>query len=286
MDIQRKSSDIRRRGQEKTARINQAKQDLANLESQAGQQNTKLLRISRDTARAWEWIQQHRDEFEKPVFGPPVVECSVKDPKYADAMESLLQKNDSLAITVQTKNDFKKMTEKLDVLKLAEINIRTMPVGLENYPPPMDEQNMRHYGFEGWAIDYITGPEPVLAMLCQTLRLHQTGISWQDTSNEAYERIQASSIGRWVTSKSIYQINRRREYGAGAVSTSVKGLRKAQYWTNQPVDISAKRDLQENIDGWAEELTALSAQLKEAAEEMDRLKEEKGIAEQESVIFP
>src|SRR5204862_7271340 len=101
-----------------------ARKELANLESQAGQQGNKLKQAARETAEAWEWIQENQDRFEKTVYGPPIVECSIKDPRYVDAIESLFQRNDFIAFTCQTKNDFKTLSDQLyGSMKLAEINI-------------------------------------------------------------------------------------------------------------------------------------------------------------------
>lgn len=64
-----------------------------------------------DTFRAWEYYKSHRDDFEKEVFGPPILTCSVKEPKYADAVESLLNQTDKKALVCQTKNDYRRLVD-------------------------------------------------------------------------------------------------------------------------------------------------------------------------------
>jgi len=264
--------------------ILQARRDLENLESQAGQQAQKLRQASRDTAEAWRWIQGNQDKFEKQVFGPPVVECSVKDLKYVDAIESLFQSNDFLAFTVQTRGDFKKLQEQLyGNMGLAEINIRTVSEGLDQFRPPVSGEDMWRYGFDYWALDLINGPEPVLSMLCGECRLHQTGVALHDITEEQFNLITVSPISSWVTGKNTYQITRRREYGPGATSTRVRDVRKARVWTNQPVDMRAKHDLQDNIEGWGQEVLALQRQVQEAKEKVAKLREENTELEREKV---
>ncbi len=262
----------------------QARRDLENLESQAGQQAKKLRQASQDTACAWDWIQQNQDKFSRPVYGPPIVECSVKDLKYVDAIESLFQQNDFLAFTVQSRADFKILQEQLyGTMRLAEINIRTVTGGLDQFRPPVSEEDMRRYGFDCWALDLINGPEPVLSMLSGECRLHQTGVALRDISEEQYNMIAASPISSWVTGSNTYQITRRREYGAGATSTRVRDVRKARVWTNQPVDMRAKGELQENIDGWGEEVVAFQEQVQEAKEKVAQLRTEYATIEREKV---
>ncbi|KAL8949981.1 MAG: hypothetical protein Q9222_003959, partial [Ikaeria aurantiellina] len=272
-DLKRKQEDIGRRGRERSERIQQARRDLENLESQAGRQESKLKAASLDTFRAWEWIKQHQDDFEKPVFGPPIVECSVTDLDHVDQIETLLQRTQLLTITCQTKNDFKKLSNILhDRLHLAEINMQHMDGTLNDFPAPIEREQLGRYGLSGWALDYINGPESVMAMLCNNVRLERTGVGDRDTTPEQYELLQNSPIENWVTKKSSYKITRRREYGPGATSTNVRDVKKAQIWTNQPVDLRAKRDLQENIEGWQGEIAELKKEIEDTQKEIEQLR--------------
>ncbi|KAK4695470.1 structural maintenance of chromosomes protein 5, partial [Lecanoromycetidae sp. Uapishka_2] len=260
-ELKTEQLEATQRGREKNNQIQQANVGLEKLESQAGKQNSKLQRASRDTARLWDWVQRNRGEFEETVYGPPCVECSVKDSKYVDLIESLFQANNLLAFSVQTKKDFKKLSDAAASMRLSEIHIRTIQAGLDHFPPPpVGEELMQRYGFEGWALEYLNGPEVVLAMICAEIGLHKTGVAMRDTSSQQYDMLQSSEIAAWVTIKSSYRITRRREYGANATSTQVRGLRNAVMWTDQPVDTAAKRELQENIEGWGEEVAAIEAE--------------------------
>ena len=261
-DLKKHQEELRRRGVDKNQRIKQAEGELAQLDSQAGKQMSKLQGLSRDTYKLWEWVQQNQNQFERPVFGPPIVECTVKDPKYVDHIESLFQKGVMISFTVQTHADFKKLSDQgHDRMRLKEINIRTVLNGLDPFRPPVSVEQMKQYGFEGWALDYLNGPDPVLAMLCGEVHIHEAGVTLRDTTPQQFGLLQNSPIQSWVTSKSTYRITRRREYGPSAMSTLVKNIRKAIVWTDQPVDLTAKRELQENIQGWTEELASLQAEM-------------------------
>lgn len=261
-DLKKHQEELRRRGVDKNQRIKQAEDELAQLDSQAGKQMSKLQGLSRDTYKLWEWVQQNQNQFERPVFGPPIVECTVRDPKYVDHIESLFQKGVMISFTVQTHADFKKLSDQgHDRMRLKEINIRTVLNGLDPFRPPVSVEHMKQYGFEGWALDYLNGPDPVLAMLCGEVHIHEAGVALRDTTPQQFGLLQNSPIQSWVTSKSTYRITRRREYGPSAMSTLVKNIRKAIVWTDQPVDLTAKRELQENIQGWTEELASLQAEM-------------------------
>ena len=250
-------------GKQKNLQIAQAKEELAELESQAGQQSHKLRQMNRDSWMAWDWIQNNQDQFEKRVYGPPMIECSIKDPRFVNLIEAIFQQSDFIVFTVQTKQDFDKLSTQLyRTMRLSSINIKTMTGKLDEFRAPLDDAQARRYGIEGWALDYIDGPEAVLAMLCADgPRLHQTGVSLRDTTQEQYDAFQDSNLSTWVTSKSLYKISRRREYGAGATSTTVRDVRPAKVWTSQPIDNRVRADLQSNIEGWTEEVTAIEGKL-------------------------
>lgn len=88
--LQDERNGLEQQMRERDNRIRQQEGRLRELNSKAGQQNEKLARINRDTARAWNWIQKNQNLFEKQVFGPPMLQCSVKNPRDVDMVESLI----------------------------------------------------------------------------------------------------------------------------------------------------------------------------------------------------
>ena len=284
-ELIRRLKSMEAEGREKIKRIEDAEEDAKNLESQAGQQAIKLSKINTDTYKAWQWIQKHQDEFEKPVFGPPIVECSVKDRKYVQVVEALLQTNELTTLTVQTKKDFNKLHEVLhEQQRLVRLNIREVPFGLDRFPSPnIPRDEMNRLGLDGWALDYLSGPEPVLAMLCDAARVHQNAVSLRNTTTEQFDLIKQTSIVTWATPQSFYKITRRREYGRGAESTLVRGVRPPSIWIDQPVDMAARSDIHENIDRWTQENLELRKRFEDLKAKQAQLKEQQTTLEQETV---
>ncbi|KAK2765042.1 Structural maintenance of chromosomes protein 5 [Arachnomyces sp. PD_36] len=261
-EFQEKKREIAREYREKESKIKEAQARLQNLDSQAGQQEARLESVSPETAKAWRWIKNNPDKFEKQVFGPPMVECSVKDPRYADVLESLFQRNDFLVFTAQTNKDFKTLQEVLSIgMKLHDISMKVCSHQVDSFQPPISREQLHSLSFDGWAKDYITGPDPVLALLCSENSLHRTPLVLRDITDEEYKRMESGPLSVWVAGKQSYQVVRRREYGPDASSTRVRPVRPARYWTNQPVDTSAKDGIQESIRGWNEELQQIRQRL-------------------------
>lgn len=215
-----------------------------------------------------------------------MVECSINDPKWVNQIESLFQKSNFIFFTTQTSGDMLLLSNKLSEMGLDEINIRPMNTGgLADFQPTISREELRRYGLQSYAIDHITGPEPVLAALCYDLRLHQAAISDRESTNEEYDRLMNSPIDTWITSKSIHKVTRRREYGPSATSTQVRDIRPAAIWTDQPVDVSAKRDLQENIEEWGQDVRQYEQKVKDLQSQLLRLREQKEEKSGEIVSF-
>ncbi|KAF2773702.1 putative ABC/SMC5 protein [Teratosphaeria nubilosa] len=216
--------------------------------TQAGQQANKLRHASADAAKAWEWVQNNRDKFESDIFGPPIVECSLKNSRHAAAVESVILQNELIAFTVTSSEDFRTLTDQLrHEMGLSAINIRNVTQGLDHYKRPCDDNQLRTLGLEAWVIDLIDGPEPVLAMLCDNRNAHATAFTSRELSPQQVETLtrESSAITSWVTPTDTWQTTRRREYNAA--STRSNPLRPAKYWTDAPAALNADAELDGRI---------------------------------------
>ncbi|KAH7064889.1 chromosomes protein 5 structural maintenance [Macrophomina phaseolina] len=264
------------------AQKQQVQTEIENLKSQAGQRSNKLKGLSADTWRAWDWIQKNRDQLTGEVFGPPVVSCSVNDNRFANAVESMFQRGDLLAFTVTNRRDFGVLSRTFRNMNLKDIHIKEATRPRESWRPIMPTDELGQLNLSGFLIDCLSGPDPVLSSLCDSLRLHQCAVSLQDHNDEQFERIKRSSIQRWVAGRSSYQVTRRREYGDQAVSTIVRQVNPARIWTDQPVDIGAERehqakirDLNHDIEEFTNQGRELSAQIQTNKEQIQQLGREK-----------
>ncbi|KAF2499477.1 P-loop containing nucleoside triphosphate hydrolase protein [Lophium mytilinum] len=223
--------------------------ELNELKTQSGQQTSKLKGVSSETARAWTWVQENSHRFEGKIYGPPIVTCSIKDPRYADAIESMISNTEFLSFTCLNKKDFATLqNELLGRMNLHDIHIRMATHGIDQWAHPVPTNDLPGYGLEAWLIDLVEGPEPVLSMLCENSNLHRTAVTRQNDSPEQYEKVSNSPIQTWVAGQKSFRIlNRKKDYGADAVSTHVRQIHKANYWTDQPIDAGAERDIRAKI---------------------------------------
>jgi hypothetical protein len=248
---------LRTRGKEVREEIENYEREIAQAQTQEGQQLKRIESLSSDTAKAWKWIQEHRAEFEQEVYAPALISCSIKDPKYIPAIEAILDQKNLLAITTQTPKDFEKLSRKLfgspndGSMGLAHVTIRSVQddeFAQVKYPP-MSVEEARKCGLDGWALDYIDGPEPVLAMLCGGAKVNSAGVSLKDVTESQHEMLVQGPCNSWVAGRTSYRVTNRKEYGPSATSTTTKMFPETpRFWTDRPVDTSANRELQAKID--------------------------------------
>lgn len=246
-------------------RIEDAQKRLENLKTQAGRSETLLKQRAPDAGRLFDFIKSNKERFSTDVYGPPLVECNVSDKAYADAVESLIRDGDILsAFTVQTQEDYKLLNAIVyDELKLTDISIRVASRPLDHWrdirrSKVMTDEQTREFDIDGWALDYMTGPEPVLSMLCADCQLHSTPVMKRDCDDNKYNKLARTELSKWIAGNSIYTIMRRKEYNAQ--SAGVKTITAAKFWTTHAVDTSIEADLRDNIGSWQEEVQELKQQ--------------------------
>lgn len=267
-------------GHELQRRLQIASRQRHELDTQVGKQVSLLARVSRDTARAWKWFQENRHSLslKGEVYGPPILECSIPDTKYAQAVESQIRKGEAIAITCTHSEDQKFLSNKFvskemnGGLGLQDIYLRSSPKPLAAYAPKLSKEELANFGFEAYLLDFITGPDAVLAMLCENSQLHRVAFASRALSDDQYAAVEQSQIRSWVSGNEIYRITVRAEYGAR--STQVSHMRKAQFFVEQPVNVEEKRQLDDAIKDIQREGAELKENLNISKEELRKLKDE------------
>jgi hypothetical protein len=142
-------------------------------------------------------------------------------------------------------------------------------------------------GLDGYALDFIEGPDPVLAMLCSEKRVHLTGVALRDISDEQYQRLsEGEKINSFACGSSMYRITRRKEYGPGATSTMSRTIRPGQFWKDEPLDTSAKTELEQRLREREGEFVEMKKQNEEISAKEEALNEKVTEIEEEVVSFP
>ncbi|KAF3050532.1 Structural maintenance of chromosomes protein 5 [Didymella keratinophila] len=257
---------------------NAIKQQRAQLDTQSGKQASLLQKLSPQTAQAWEWFEKNKRKLplKGEVYGPPILTCSLTEPKYADAVESQMRLGDALAFTFTNKDDQQLLLTEFtgkDKLGLHNVYLRTSPKPLSAFRPPVANADLTQYGFDGYLRDYVTGPDPVIAMLCDNVKLNRVAYAAKPIDEQQHEHVTRSPIQAWVSGRETFRITTRREYGVS--STAVNHLQPAKFFVDQPVNSDEKVQLDEQLRDLEREGQEMSSEHTEAKAEVNRIEEEK-----------
>ncbi|KAF2083526.1 putative ABC/SMC5 protein [Saccharata proteae CBS 121410] len=264
-DLEREIAQVEEDSSKKRGQQQKLENDVKDLRTQSGQQMHKLRQIDKDqrgagsvagpTETAWDWIQQNRSSFRGEVFGPPILTCSVKDSRYAPMFETMLQRGDLLSITYTSREDADLLKKELLTKQNLSIYLRESNRSLDHWKPLMSKQELNGLGLDNWLIEFISGPDPVVSMLCDNVSLHRMAVTLGSHNDEQHERLLQSPITRWATRNQLCTVVRRKEYGDAAVST-------------MPVDLGQERELRQQI-------TEIDHDIQELSERLENLKSRK-----------
>ncbi|KAF3047971.1 Structural maintenance of chromosomes protein 5 [Didymella heteroderae] len=259
-----------------TAQRNTVRQQRAQLDTQSGKQASLLQKLSPQTAQAWDWFKKNEAQLplKGEVYGPPILTCTLTDPKYADAIESQMRLGDAIAFTFTNKDDqqllLTEFTNK-DRLGLHNVYLRTSPKPLSAFPSPVPNADLTQYGFDGYLRDYIKGPDPVIAMLCDNVKLNRVAYAAKPITEQQHEHATSSPVQAWVSGRETFRITTRREYGVS--STAVNHLKRAQFFVDQPVNSDEKMQLDEQLRDLEREGHEMNSEHTEAKAEVKRIEQ-------------
>jgi predicted nucleic acid-binding Zn-ribbon protein len=87
--------------------------------------------------------------------------------------------------------------------------------------------------------------------------------------------VDSGKVNSWVVGRHNYRVQRRKEYGAGAASTTTRNINAAKIWTDQPVDQVAHRELEEKISTLFQEFEEIKKQVLPLRERIQELRNQR-----------
>jgi hypothetical protein len=266
---------LKSRGAEKKQERDNLRAELAALQTKDGKLLARLKGFNVDVATGWQWIQDNQDKFEKEVFGPPMLSCSIKDARYSDHVQALLRPDDMLCFITQTREDHKKLSDCLYKDMRITATIRTCLTSFQSFQHPVPAENLKTMGLDGYVSDLLQGPDPVLAMLCAERSIHTSAVGLNDISDGQYQRILAGGkINNFAAGRSLYRVTRRKEYGPKAESTRTSQFERGKYWTDEPVEKPHLDELQRKSEQVGKEIDELKERFKEINEKRSEKEKE------------
>lgn len=235
--------------------LNHVLNKLSDLDNVREQRLQWLKRNDPDVFDAIIWLSNNRNKFKDYVYDPVYLEVSVKDLKYADFVEACFQKNTYMAFTFLNRDDYILFNRILVDSKEGcgrELRLHTTEFSNSNASeldmqkqPCTTSELKQKFGMDGYILDFLDGPSPVLNTLCHIANVHKIPVSIHEMSDACYRKLSQTVNSEnqlifpiFISGKTHYTM-KRSKYGKKEVSTVTKLVTKAQRFTSA-VNIETK----------------------------------------------
>ncbi|EEB08290.2 Smc5-6 complex SMC subunit Smc5 [Schizosaccharomyces japonicus yFS275] len=146
-----------------------------------------------DAFHTFELIEQNKTLFEKQAYGPIFMYLNCKDRRFSAMIEGFFRADTFKTFIMSSYNDYLKLMEVITSKTVYTPTVREFSSErkqkLEEFEGPCPREKLREFGFDGYVLDYLEGPEPVLVALCYMLRVHQIPIAAKDLTPEATDAL-------------------------------------------------------------------------------------------------
>jgi structural maintenance of chromosomes protein 5 len=154
--------------------MNNAKRKIVFMNDSVKQRVQVLRNYFEDAFKAYEWLQNNRDQFQGHIFDPVIVEISVTKKDFAKYIENTIAQRDFEAFLCTNKEDMSKLIKIFRNDHKWKVNVAyTEPTDDVTFESPRDFNEFpREFGVYAYLLDMIEGPAPVLNYLCKLFRIH------------------------------------------------------------------------------------------------------------------
>ncbi|KAI9004177.1 P-loop containing nucleoside triphosphate hydrolase protein [Gaertneriomyces semiglobifer] len=267
-ELERQSQGVD--GEASTARRQREEivQKLSSLDNVRLQRMATLQRADKDTYQAAQWINENTHRLKKPVVGPICMEISVKDPRYADAVEKGIGWKNLRTILAQCEEDYNTISEELYGRRKLRFNLAMFDhLQLSQYQPPFSRNELESLGLDDVILNLIDAPEAIKTALCAQANIHGKPVARDGSRIDLDMMERFGRIGNFCAGDTQYVI--RNAYGSTSTTASLIG--RATY-LGQSVDMDRKRQLEAHLEAANQKLTECEGRKKGVVLQITKLR--------------
>ncbi|CAG8565994.1 6635_t:CDS:2 [Paraglomus occultum] len=211
-----------------------------------------------DMYTAAQWVQQNKAQFKCPVFLPVYMEIIIKEDRHIDLVEAVAGEELLKTFTCQTVEDYNLfMREVIDAQNLRVNVVWCGSQTLGEYRSLRPVQELRRYGVEGYLLDQVEGPEPVLTVLCAQADFHAVAYVPEEIDHQLIvESVRSFGSFTYICGDTIYNV-RFSTYGQRLPLVTTCRWNRAVFLTDLE-DIQKTREIWTKLRSFRERIEHLS----------------------------
>ncbi|KAI9503085.1 hypothetical protein BX070DRAFT_224706 [Coemansia spiralis] len=239
---------------------------LKELDDVIARKRELLRNASQDTFKALEWLEANRNKFSQHVFAPICLEVSVKDPRYANLVETIVSVSTLRTFVTQCDEDYHTFTREVNDKQGLRVDVVSYHKDLEDFRPSQPRETLQALGFDGYVIDYIEAPRKVLAAMCNRDNIHEVPVALGRVDNETIES--KMLFKEYIAEGTRFAITRGRYGSRSATVTTSRVKPQARILSSGETDeVRAMRErLHKEISMYRDQLQENEASVKKLDE--------------------
>ncbi|TIA86441.1 hypothetical protein E3P99_03678 [Wallemia hederae] len=227
----------------------------------------KFRSFDETTARTVDIIGKNADKFGSKVYDPAFLEVRVKEPSYANAIESLISAGVLKTILCQTQEDYDIATKQIIDKYHFRVNIVQPVFQARDLEETISREEIREMGFDGFAIDFIDAPQFILDYLKKSSFLHRIPVarSADQVNMRAVEESRAfrnKQLRRYIIGSESHTTQWSR-YGRQAANSMTSFIKPARIFNDATTDTEERQGLEARVEECRSKLNELETRVSE-----------------------
>lgn len=264
-DISAKKSEI-------SDDISRQRRQIQKLEMEISNRQKKLASTDRldqldtrrfnDLIRALKFLRASENSFE--YFEPPLLTINVqRDVSYA--FDQIIPNNIKNSFVVKDLDNFRRLTDALFDQAKIRASVRSL-TNNTHFEPKVSRDVITKFGFDGYLVDFVTGPSEVIQMLCDNTHMHEIPISIKGLDSKTVEQFQEwntnhnNVIVKFIVGDHIYTSNKSR-YGKRQVNLIGSTIQRRPNLFTGGISEEQKNLLSSEIEGFNTQISQANEKL-------------------------
>ncbi|KAH8989237.1 P-loop containing nucleoside triphosphate hydrolase protein [Lactarius akahatsu] len=274
--IRQRQFELREQQQRFIDEESRAKAEITEGERALKQLDDGLAKFDPDCAAVIHWLRKNTHRFRMEIIEPAAVSLTVPNKNYVNAVEACFNAAQLKTFVAQCNDDYKLLNQLVSDTTEAlgkQVRITTWfrPGDANITPPPMNQDELREIGFDGYAIDFVDCPPPMRVFLMRECQLHRTAIALQPNRVDparAMEAVSRTGGGSYILGNILNSVM-RSQYGRRLPQNLTRDVRPARTLVGPVADPAARQNIERRIAQGRDQL-AMCAEEGQRLGELDR----------------
>ncbi|EPX73311.1 Smc5-6 complex SMC subunit Smc5 [Schizosaccharomyces octosporus yFS286] len=222
-----------------------------------------------DAFHTYQILKENESTFEEAAYGPIYMHLECRDKKIAPLIEGFFRADTFRTFVMSNYNDYLKLMDLITSKTRYTPTVREFSSErnkrLSDFQYICSRDKLKSFGFDGYLIDYLEGPEVVLVALCHMLKIHQIPVAEKELSTASVNALNNYRLPNgdpvfksYLAGSSIHLVF-RSAYGNRELTQRTDPLPSNSVYFSESVEPSLVKEKEEQLNSQTSGLNELQA---------------------------